>query len=219
VGDFFLAMTMKYIAKFRSKNGFSRNKIFVGKTGQTGNVVSNRKAISKRGFTLVEVVIASFIFSILAAGLFSSAIQVRKWGEATVRESISTAVATGFLEQLTATDFANIIDRIEDRSQPFGFVSRDGETLTPAQSLRPMSASDWGDPIEIPLINRVDEDGDEIGGPSMKFWFIPSVERSADTPDNSVDIRIRYRWDSGQGRDESALPVRSLFLVRTRVPN
>lgn len=212
-------MAQKYAAKFRSKNGFSRNEIPLRRTGQTEYVVSKRKAISKRGFTLVEVVIAFVIFTILAAGLFSSAMQVRKWGEASVRESISTAVATGFLEQLTATDFANIIDRIEDRSQPFGFVSRDGEPLTAAQSLRPMSASDWGDPIEVPLINRVDKDGNEVGGPSMKFWFIPSVERSADTPDNSVDIRIRYRWDSGQGRDESALPVRSLFLVRTRVPN
>ncbi|NBB79144.1 MAG: prepilin-type N-terminal cleavage/methylation domain-containing protein, partial [Verrucomicrobia bacterium] len=179
---------------------------------------ARRERSSVGGFTLVEVVISSVIFSFLAAGLFASALQVRKWSEASVRESISTAVATGFLEQLAATDFPNIIARIEDRSQPFAFVSRDGQPLDPAQSLRSMNDTDWGDPISIPLVNERDDDGNNIDGPGMNFWFIPSVERSADTPNDSVDIRIRYRWDSGQGRDVSALPVRSLFLVRPRVP-
>jgi prepilin-type N-terminal cleavage/methylation domain-containing protein len=160
-------MFQKRAAKPRSKNGFSIDEIPLVRSDQKCDVFSERKAISERGFTLVEVVIASVIFSILAAGLFSSALQARKWAEASVRESVATAVATGFLEQLTATDFANIIDRIEDRSQPFGFVSRDGEPLTPAQSLRPMSASDWGETIEVPLINRVDKDGNEIDRKSV----------------------------------------------------
>jgi len=177
------------------------------------------KSAAVGGFTLVEVVVSFFLFTLLAAGLFSSALQVRKWAEASVRESVSTAVATGFLEQLAATDFHNIINRIEDRSVPFSFVTQDGQALEPEKSLRPMDATDWGDPIEVPLVNKLDEDGNEIDGPAMDFWFIPSVERSADTPNEAVDIRIFFRWDNGQGRDEASLPVRSLFLVRTRVPN
>jgi type II secretory pathway pseudopilin PulG len=177
------------------------------------------KSAASGGFSLVEVVVSFFLFTLLAAGLFSSALQVRKWSEASVRESVATAVATGFLEQLAATDFPNIVNRIEDRSKPFAFVSRDGEPIEPSKSLKTMDETDWGDPIEVPLVNKLDEDGDPIDGPAMDFWFIPGVERSADTPNDSVDIRIRFRWDNGQGRDEDDLPVRSLFLVRTRVPS
>jgi type II secretory pathway pseudopilin PulG len=185
---------------------------------QFSNAAQPRSA-AVGGFTLVEVVVAFFLFTLLAAGLFSSAIQVRKWSEASVRESVSTAVATGFLEQLSASEFPNIINRIENRSQTFGFVAREGEPIVPAKTLRPMDETDWGDPIKVPLVLKFDEDGNEIEGPTMDFWFIPTVDRSVDTPSESVDIRIRYRWDNGQFRGVDNFPVRSLFLVRTRIPN
>jgi type II secretory pathway pseudopilin PulG len=214
----------RYFRDLRSNSKALRN-FFVKQSSNFGaaavpgaRVGARFKSAASDGFSLVEVVVSFFLFTLLAAGLFSSALQVRKWSEASVRESVSTAVATGFLEQLAATDFPIIIDRIEDRSKAFGFVSRDGEPIKPSKSLQTMDESDWGDPIEVPLVNKLDEDGDPIDGPAMDFWFIPAVERSADTPDNSVDIRIRYRWDNGQGRDEDDLPVRSLFLVSTRVP-
>lgn len=211
---------MKVKGELLSNFGFRcvpelQKRVFVKRS--SNGVLSNSPAVG--GFTLIEVVVSFFLFTLLAAGLFSSALQARKWSEASVRESVSTAVAAGFLEQVAAADFANVTNRIDDRSESFAFVSQDGEPLSPAKSLRPMSETNWGDPIEVPLVNRLDEDGNAIGGPSMKFWFIPSVERSVDTPQESVDIRIRFRWDSGLGRDVEDLPVRSLFLVSTRVPN
>lgn len=177
----------------------------------------HNRAEYRRAFTLTEVVISALIFSMLAAGIFSSAIFVRRQAEASVRESIAVSVSTGFLEQLFATDFPVLIDHLSDRSRDFPFVSRDGEPLDRPRGLMAMDTTDWGDPIEVPLVDRRDAAGNQVPGPQMRLWFIPAVQRSTDTVNDAVDIRIRFRWDSGQSSRNGIFPERTLYVIRTRV--
>lgn len=139
--------------------------------------------------------------------------------EATVRESIAVAVATGFLEQMAATDFPLLVMHVDDRSRPFGFVSRDGQAITPSKTLRPAGATDWGQPIRIPIVDKLNDEGERVQGPEMEFWFIPAVARSEDTPNDAVEIRLHFRWDNGRSQATDFYPERTLVAIRTRIPN
>ena len=186
-------------------------------TATNSPLPSRRSLRDRRGFTLTEVIISALIFALLATGIFASAIYVRRQAEASVRESIALAVSTGFLEQLFACDFPIIATHIENRALNFPFVSRDGQALDQPRGLATMAATDWGQPIEVPLVDRRDASGNAIRGPRMRLWFIPAVERSVDTPGDAVDIRIRFRWDNGQSGRTGVFPERTLYVVRTRV--
>jgi hypothetical protein len=161
--------------------------------------------------------ISMTIFALVSAGLIASALHVRFTAEAAVRESIAVAIATGFLEQMSASEFGNLSNRIIDRTSAFGFVSRDGQPLDPARGLEPMTETDWGEVLGVPLVDERDEDGNVIPGPVMNFWFIPAAGFSADALDDSIDIRIRFRWDNGRSQRTGRFPERTLIMMRTRI--
>lgn len=183
------------------------------------NPKSHRDALAERktGFTLVEVMISMTIFAVLAAGLIYGALHVRFTAEAAVRESIAVAIATGFLEQMSAAEFDNLSNRISNRNSTFQFVSRDGQELDPARGLETMTQTDWGDPMDVPLVDKRDEDDNIIQGPTMDFWFIPAAASSADALEDSIDIRIRFRWDNGRSQKTGRYPERTLVMVRNRI--
>jgi len=174
---------------------------------------------SKRGLTLVEVMLSMIIFGFLAAAIFYTSLQIRQWAEANVREAIATSVATGFLEQLAATDFPLLAMHVDDRSRNFGFVSRDGQEIYPGRGLAARPPTDWGEVVRVPIVEKVDDTGEPVEGHQMDFWFVPVVERSGDTPNDAVEIEMRFRWDNGRSRASGRFPERSLIALRTRVPN
>jgi len=161
--------------------------------------------------------VSTLIFALLAGGIFSSAIYVRRVAEANVRESIAVSVSNGFLEQIFATDFPVIIQHINDRALQYPFVSRNGDPLDQPRGFAPLNSTNWGQPLSVPLVDRRNEAGESIQGPQMRLWFIPSVDRSADTPADAVDIRIRFRWDNGRSAATGFFPERTILIVRTRV--
>lgn len=174
---------------------------------------------TKAGFTLVEVMISLLVFTMLAAGVFYSTLQARRMAEATVREAIAVAVAQGFLEQIAATDFPLLAAHLEDRTRIFPFVSRDGQFISPPKTLQLPSATGWGQPIKVPIVDRMNDAGERVDGPEMDFWFIPAVGFSTDTPNDAIEIRIRFRWDNGRSIATGFYPERTLVAVRTRIPN
>lgn len=170
-------------------------------------------------FTLVEVMVSMTLFAFLAAGTVYASLQARSWSEQIVRESIATAVASGFLEQMTAAEFAILMDSVVDRSQPFGFITRDGQALNPPKTLTPMSSTDWGDPIVVPLVDKRDDDGNVIVGPSMNMWLIPAAEAAVDSPNDAIAIRLHFRWQTGRKGGEEVTARRTLIALKTRVAN
>jgi prepilin-type N-terminal cleavage/methylation domain-containing protein len=197
----------------------------MGKLGQQNRPVITPKS-KKRGLTLMEVMISLVLFSLLAAGVFSATLQARRHAEANVREAIAVSVATGFLEQLAATDFPLLARHVDNRAINFPFIARDGRPVVPSKNLRPLNATGWGDPIEVPIRAEKDASGnvvlDSDGNPQealMDFWFIPMASRSTDTPGDAIEIAIHFRWDNGRSQATGFYPERRLVTLRTRVPH
>ncbi|MCC5842293.1 MAG: hypothetical protein JJT96_19410 [Opitutales bacterium] len=163
--------------------------------------------------------ISLLVFTILAAGIFYSTLQARRMAEANVREAIAVAVASGFLEQMAATDFPLLAQHLDDRTRIFPFVSRDGQFITPGKTLQLPNTTAWGEPIRVPIVDRINDAGERVDGPEMDFWFIPAVGFSTDTPNDAIEIRLQFRWDNGRSIATGFFPERTLVAIRTRIPN
>ncbi len=170
---------------------------------RSGTVNSGRA-----GFSLVEVVVAMVLLTILAAGVISSTMQIRKTAESNMRESLAVAVGTGFLEQLISAEFP-LLQIAADNNALWDFFTRDGSPES--IRIRPVGYEGEGNTIEIPLITDVE--GEETA--TMPLTVLPMVERAEGNPDNALNIIVRIQWNealSGQER------TRSFVYVRSRVP-
>ncbi len=185
---------------------------------ETSKNVLPRGRTSKSGVTLIEIIVSMTIFGLISAGVFSSALQARFLAEKNVRESIATVVAMGFMEQVLASDFTIVETHMNNRSLKFGFVSQDGQPLNNEKSLLAMGTTDWGKPITIPLIDKVDENGDSVQTNAMDLWLIPMVAPSTDNPENSIDIIMTFRWIEDKFRGASTFRERTITTTRSRVP-
>ncbi|MCH8475319.1 MAG: prepilin-type N-terminal cleavage/methylation domain-containing protein [Opitutales bacterium] len=159
---------------------------------------------STHAFTLIEVVIAIFVFGLLSAGIISATVQARKMSEANVREATAAAVASGFLEQLYSIDYTVLRQRALLNGD-VSFVIRDGATLE-----IPLNAGDFTGPLRIPI--GANESGDFIV--FMDFWIEIEIRQSANLP--SLEKTLVYRWDdpfSGGVKQKTITTVRSSATV------
>ncbi|MCC5807964.1 MAG: type II secretion system protein [Opitutales bacterium] len=162
----------------------------------------------RAGFSLIEVVVAMVLLSILAAGLISSTMHIRRAAEANMREALAVAVGTGFLEQLISAEY-NLLQAAADTNALWDFFTRDGSP-EPVR-IRPVGYDGDGDTIEIPLVT--DTEGQETT--SMPLQILPMVERADGNPDNALNIIVRIRWNEALSNEER---TRSFVYVRSRVP-
>ena len=66
----------------------------------------------RRGLTLVEVMVAVGLFTILAGSVISAALYARKAAEVSLYESTAMAVCTGYMEQLKSMPYADLRNSI-----------------------------------------------------------------------------------------------------------
>ncbi len=166
------------------------------------------RAGARAGFSLVEVVVAMVLLAILAAGLISSTMQIRKAADSNMREALAVAVGTGFLEQLISAEFP-LLQIAADNNVLWDFFTRDGSP-EPIR-IRPVGYDGEADSIEIPLVT--DTDGNE--SVTMPLQVLPMVERAEGNPDNALNIVVRIRWNEALSKEER---TRSFVYVRSRVP-
>lgn len=154
-----------------------------------------------QGFTLLDAIIAMVMLTIIAGGIISGAIQIRKMSEADVWRNTAHSVASGFMEQIIATDYPVIETITGGTLDQITFRIRDGGTITVPVDVpvspdpndpNPVFLSGphgWQGPLDIPV--SVDEQSDEEI--FMPFWLQVSMQP---TPDGLLSTRIivRYRW-------------------------
>jgi len=56
--------------------------------------------VSRRGYSLIEVMMAVFVFSIMSAGIIASVIQTRRTAQLNVMRTVAYTVAQGYMEQI-----------------------------------------------------------------------------------------------------------------------
>lgn len=80
------------------------------------------------GFTLVEVMMAMFVISLLSAGVFASVYQIRHQAEVARCRSVATAIMNERLEEMRATTFDNLSTSLASSSYTEGSVTLDHYT-------------------------------------------------------------------------------------------
>jgi type II secretory pathway pseudopilin PulG len=154
------------------------------------------------GLTLIEVAVSIALLAFLAAGIFSAVLQLRRTSEALVREEIATSVAGGFMEQLRAVDYPELL-RLANVGGSLELVIQNNLRINVA-----INTTDWTE-VLVPLTTNADGEIEN----EMPFDFQLFLQDMA--PLRSIVLRVVFRWQdvlSGNNRE------RELVLLRSAVP-
>lgn len=154
-----------------------------------------------RGFSLVEVMVALAIFSMLAMAYTATSLYARRSAETNVMESTALTVAAGYLEQIKSLEYESLIVSVKDPSEP----------------LRTMVNQGKDDPIYLGKFTSktVVMNEDEYGTPiqTMDVAVRPDItDLSGSTGERIINIIITYRWaqvDTGQTQERMLRTSRS----------
>lgn len=73
---------------------------------------------SKGGFSLMEVMLAMVILTLIAMGISQGLVSARSISETNIREVTANAVASGYLEQMKAIEYSTLMISIRDPNVP-----------------------------------------------------------------------------------------------------
>lgn len=144
---------------------------------------------SHRGMTLVEIIIAMVLFSMLAVGILQGTLQTRKFTEENIYHLAAQTAIIGYLEQI--------------KSQPYTYLSQSISNPL-SVPLRTMVDHETPDPLYVNYWNfkRITINADADGNPieQMDFWVLPLVTElsSSAAAGNrpAYSIQMRYYWRS-----------------------
>lgn len=94
------------------------------KLSASGRARLSSSPARRRGFTLVEVIIASSIFVLLAAGVLATTVMTRRSMNQALIRNITFDAAQGFLDQIKGQSFGDIKNAM-DSSTPITLISND----------------------------------------------------------------------------------------------
>lgn len=142
----------------------------------------------KDGLTLVEIMIAMGLLSLLSIGILNGTLQARKLTEETIYHSAAINGTIGYLEQIKSIPYQDLQLSI---ANPSGIPV---ETVIDYQTPDPLYLNVWNSKT---MTINTDPDGNAIE--TMDFWVLPTIEdlsppTTAGAP--ALAIRISYAWKS-----------------------
>ncbi len=168
-----------------------------------------------RGYSLVEVVIATGLFALLAGGIIATTLVIRSTAEETVYQNTALTVAQAYLEQIRSTDYGTLRAAAEDTGSTIelALVDSAGATLTDEDGNQ-MNNGDWA--REVIMLDEK-EDGTPIQ--PMTFRFRPvltSLSGVTSSVADGVEVILHYEITYNFGLQQSHNG--SLRTVRSNVP-
>jgi len=161
--------------------------------------------LKKKGMTLVEIVIAMGLLSLLAVGLLSGTLQTRKITEENIYQQAAQTAIVGYLEQTKSIPYTEILESISD---PAGTPLA---TVVDDQTADPLFLDTWN--YKTITINT-NASGNPIE--TMDLWVNPTIEdlSAAAGGRPALAIRMAYRWKSPATRQ---LRESNIKIVRSSV--
>jgi len=156
----------------------------------------------KKGLTLIEVVISIAVLAILMAGIVASILHLRRTSEALVREEIATAVAGGFLEQVRAVDYPELLGLANNGGMLELIIRNNVRIDVQVDSLA------WTE-VMVPLTTNPAG----LVENEMVFRFRVILEDMQ--PMRSVSIRVPFEWEDVLTRNWMQ---REVVLIRSAIP-
>lgn len=166
------------------------------------------KEIRKReGFTLLEVMLALVIFGFLSIGISQNLIMTRGISETNIREVTSYAVASGYLEQMKAMPYEELVECVEDPTIPVPTILNQGAP-------DPLMIDQW---VQKTVV--IDEESGTGVERTMPFHVRVEIE-DLETSGNGAALAISlfFAWvdnDSGRRQQRSLRTIRSQVRTST----
>lgn len=168
----------------------------------------------KAGMTLVEIMVAMSIMTIIGFGTISGLLQARRMTEGSIYQNTAATVAQGYIEQLKNMDFGLLdLPVIPDMIN---------QGLADSLSISPLpDEPEEGDPAtdivntrKIDINNTQDNDGDDL-----ELRIVAYIENITDASAGIGDARrliIRYEYNNTTS-GTSVLVRNTLYCIRSRV--
>lgn len=151
--------------------------------------MKNKNHVSRKdGMTLVEIMIAMGLLTMLSVGILNGTLQARKLTEETVYHSAAINGAIGYLEQIKSIPYQDLQLSIANPS------SIPVNTVIDYQTDDPLYLNTWN---QKTLTINTDANGNVIE--TMDFWVFPTIENLSDPTSAGIPalaIRMSYAWRS-----------------------
>jgi len=174
------------------------------------------------GFSLMEVMVAVFVFSIVAIGIASATMLTSRIAISNIYRSTAHATAQGYAEQLKSIDYDTIFSAIDDPTN--NDIPTVGISLTSTDSSGQIQLED---PLTFGIVNEknvvVDVDVDSNGNTTpqvMRMWFTVTGSDLSTTTNcwDALELRLEYEWELiGSGRASGNRFSDYIQIVKTKI--
>lgn len=184
--------------------------------------------------SLVELMVAFSMFTIMALGALTALIQTRKMSENNVAQATAAVIAQGIIEQIHLSGYANVA---ADATLPLNFAGpRPAGILSEIQSFNLPWASDSttftdigtradssnpSSPILGVLLDLDYRSGGNVIRPRRYMPMQVNLQRDVHIADDNIAIILTYRWQppSGNGAANTPYVTRELRTIRSLAPS
>jgi prepilin-type N-terminal cleavage/methylation domain-containing protein len=157
----------------------------------------------KKGFTLIELMLALTLLSIIAMGLTAGNMLSRRNAEGAIHESTAITIATGYLEQLKSMEYQTILASVNDPQIPLPTKINQG-------TLDPIFLEQWN-PKKVTL--NINAQGEVTQ--TMVVEVRPSIMDMSANGERILGMEMVYRW---QRPPEGVVLERAIRSARAWVP-
>lgn len=197
-----------------------------------------RRRHSQAGVTLVEVMVAMLVFVMVAIGITTSLIQLRRQGENNISQVLAQAIAEGLLEQVRRTSYSDLSD--VDTNPPVQLLFIDANIANNA-TVQPFSLA-WAtddttyteigvrtDPTDLtsPILGMLmDVDYKDASGNLIRarryMKMKVNLRHSLNANKDAVEVRLKYQWAVPERRNADwsyvYFPSREIRSVVSKIP-
>ena len=187
---------------------------------------ANEKIGQASGFTLVEIMIAFGVFSIMALGSITALLQTRRMSEDNVAQATAAVIAQGIIEQVQLNGYSAIADTATTPNLELKFTGANTNNLASIQQYDLPWAADAAtftaigarvdpeDPASAILGVLLDLDykvGATVVRPARYMKMRVNIRRTVHSGDDNVEIVLTYQW---QPPSRNALAADNVYLTR-----
>lgn len=199
-----------------------------------------RPAGRRSAFTLLEIVVATAIFVVLAAGVLSATVMARRSANQAVIRNIAFDTAQGFLNQIkSGAKFGTLMDATTfPAGDPKRIITVTGVTLSPKNDNTTVEtrvrldagAGDYltpiaedGSPVRIPLNSTSTADTQAVASMTSLPSFQLKLElNKLDDPgvngaSNAVLVTLRFRYKYSPSSSDSDYKTGAVSYISPRV--
>jgi prepilin-type N-terminal cleavage/methylation domain-containing protein len=166
-----------------------------------------KQAGQEQGFTLLEVMLALVLFGFLSIGISQNLIMTRGISETNIREVTAYAVASGYMEQMKAIPYSELMVSVDNPSEPVPTILNQGEP-------DPLMIDEW---VQKTVV--IDEPTGGAAVRTMPFHVrleIDDLEPSGNG--HALGITLFFAWvdtDSGRRQQRSLRTIISQVRTNT----